>query len=367
MNPFEFYVNSWYENRLFLKNIFYCQIHLTKKCEYSCAHCYFRELPTEDLEIPLDKLLSLINRIKKQSSLLGLKPRIDFTGGDPFLYSCLSDATHACKVLNIPYGFKCNPDYIVSSYDKIGSIVENSDGISLSVEGLRDVHDSIRGSGSFDKTISAIEKIKNNNIRLKVSTTVSHYNINELIPLINFFINERIIIDDFTWARYWSLDKKSLIINSAELERVFDEMTAYLSNLFSNPSFYIRTSDGRYVPQIMFGFKEHQWYPYFVKHNIISASIQNEVLNSNACLNCTATKHFYIIDPDLSIYKCRKLPETRINLDDFGTVSSCDIQLGEAIQCKKCQYYNGCGGCSAIAKAFTDNACNTEPMCPYRK
>lgn len=365
MELFRYYVNEWYRNRLNLKDLFYCQIHITKRCQNKCKHCYFRELASPELDISLDRLLMFLTTIKDRANALGLCARVDFTGGDPLLYPQLEAVTEHCRLLGIQYGFKCNPESIVRANNAIKRQLANSMGVSLSLDGLREVHDSYRRKGSFDCTIEAISILKQLGVQLRINTTVSRENINNLIPLIDFLVQEHIVVDDYTWARYWSLSDPEKILNAVELKCVFEEMTCYLATLFSRPDFYYRTIDNRVIPRIMFGFKEHQWYPFFAKSGYICKEIQEAVTQSSNCFNCTATKHFYIVDPDLSIYKCRKLPETKISLEEFGTVSACQYSRTHKIQCADCKYYNGCGGCSAIAKSFTGSIHEVEPFCPY--
>lgn len=366
MDLFRYYVNQWYRNRLRLCDIMYCQIHLTRRCQNECKHCYFRELDVHNGDFPLGKLIEFLSTLKEKASELKLKPRVDFTGGDPLLYPDLIPAIEICNSLCIPYGFKCNPETIVTSDLITKNIIRNSSGVDLSLDGLRLMHDSLRREGSFDCTLRAIHLLKEMRVKIRINTTVSRRNINNLIPLINFLIKENIIIDDYTWARYWSEENYKEILTASELRIVFNDMLQYLQVLFSEPSFYIRLQDKRIVPKIMFGFKEHQWYPFLVHEGMINDDIQQQILQSPNCINCTGTKHFYIVDPDCSIYKCRKLRETRIQLAEFGTNETNALLKGIESKCKECVFYNGCGGCAAITKCFTGNMFDVEPSCPYK-
>ena len=366
MDLFHFYVNEWYRNRIKMDSLFYCQIHVTKRCQNNCLHCYFGELSSSITDFPLDQLRELLITIKRHANDLKLVPRVDFTGGDPLLYPSIEQAIEFCKELGLSYGFKCNPELLISPSSLIRKILYSSSGISLSLDGLQEMHDFFRCRGSFNSTIRAMVTCKNLGIRVRINTTVSNLNINNLIPLLDFLVNEKVIIDDYTWARYWSLDNPSLIINARQLQVVFSEMTDYISSLLSDKSFYYETTDGRKVPRIMFSFKEHQWYPFFVRQNLIDSDIQEYVNSHQNCINCTATKHYYIIDPDLSIYKCRKLPETKLNLANFGKENACNYHSNHVLECADCQYYNGCGGCSAITKCFIGEIYPSEPLCPYK-
>ena len=345
----------------------YCQIHLTTRCQNACKHCYFNEIYKCTTDFPYTDLISFMNGIKKKAAFLNVPVRIDFTGGDPFLYPQISQVVEYCKDSGIQYGFKCNPEEILENDTIINDFLLDSSGVSLSLDGLQDVHDSYRRGGSFTRTIQAASKIKENGIKLKISTTVSKQNLNNLIPLIEFLVDEKFIIDDYTWTRYWSLNNRENIIQADVLFDVFNEMTTYMESLFNSLDFYYKSVDGRLVPRIMFGFKEHQWYPYFIKRGILNGNIVKIINESDNCINCTATKHFYIVDPDGTVFKCRKLPETIINTEDIGTIAGCDYSKGAFLECKKCYYYNGCGGCSAISKSITGSILKREPHCPYYK
>ena len=309
---FNYYVNTWFKNRIGIRNLLYYQIHLTTNCQNNCLHCYYRELPHNKTSFEINDLLYLLENIRKQANRLKLPVRVDFTGGDPFLYNELETVLKKCIDLKIPYGFKCNPEFFLNPSENIFSLVKKSSGVSLSIDGLRETHDKFRQKGSFDTTLKAIQTIKNSGIQLKVGTTISKNNVNNLIPLINFLLQEEIILDDFTWARYWSIENSSDILNAQELYTVFSEMEIYMRALFNTASFYYKTTNGRMIPKIMFGFKEHQWFPYLATKGILDPQLVEYIQTNENCINCTATKHFYIVDPDLSIYKCRKLPETKI-------------------------------------------------------
>jgi len=366
VNLFYHYVNQWYRNRLALDRLLYCQIHVTKRCQNQCAHCYFRELSSTCYDMPLKELIELIETIRIRADKLSLISRIDFTGGDPLLYPFINQVAEACNLEGIPYGFKCNPESIITKNEQLRHVMEMCSGISLSIDGLPNTHDSIRGDGSFDNTLKAIEILKDSGIQLKISTTVSYDNVGDLIPLMEFLRHERILVDDFTWARYWSISHRDKIISAVDMMQVFEELCDYYESVFSDSSFYVRLSDGRVVPQIMIGFKEHQWYPFFVKKGIIASDLQRDISSRPNCINCTATKHYYIIDPDFSVYKCRKLPETKIDLETLGTQEGVGFCNSNLVECMKCIYYNACGGCAAISKCLAESMLKAEPLCPYR-
>ena len=144
MDLFKYYVNEWYRNRINLSKIFYCQIHVTKRCQNNCIHCYFKELKECDIDISISELYRLLDVIKKRALSLGLSARIDFTGGDPLLYPYLGEAIKHCDDLGIQYGFKCNPETLLNPSDFIINSLLRSSGVSLSLDGLNKTNDNFR-------------------------------------------------------------------------------------------------------------------------------------------------------------------------------------------------------------------------------
>ena len=367
MTPFKRYVNNWYANRIGLCDLMYFQIHLTTRCQNSCNHCYFRELYRCEKDFPIDKLISFLSMIKEKSITLGYPLHVDFTGGDPFLYPHLDEIVDFCLRECISYGFKGNPEEIVRNTDKVIPMISSSTGMSLSLDGLEDAHDSIRSIGSFGRTMEAMRIVKESGCYLRINFTMSKSNVGELIPLLDYLYDTNLVIDDFTWARYWSVENREEVLELPQLYMAFDDMLVYMQNKINSREYYYFSKDNRLVPRIIFSFKEHQWFPYLFEKGIIQPEIAADIMKKQNCINCTATKHIYIADPDLRIYKCRKLSETEIPIEYIGTEEGCDYAHGNEVRCNKCIYFNGCGGCSAITKCFTGSISEVEPGCRFYK
>lgn len=367
MNNFLSYINQWYYERSFsLNKLYYYQIHITKRCQNRCDHCYYREIGSDVQDIDLSYLIKCINDIAINAHALSLTPRVDFTGGDPFLYPYIGKAIDACRKQGIAYGFKCNPDFFIKNRSAdILSLIHDCSEISLSIDGLRSCHDSWRGEGNFSNTIKAAGIVKELGFYLRLNTTLSRKNLNNLLPLVDFILGEGILVDDYTWARYWSLNKIDDIIPAKDLPTIFEEYTSYLLDLFENPKFYRKNDQGDYKPKIFFGFKEHQWFPFFVNQGFISNEVYGRMIETQDCLNCTATKHLYIMDPDETIYKCRKLTCSQGSYLDRKMPGAFSIR--DTSNCSKCIYYNGCGGCAAMSLSFTGNYNCIEPGCAFYK
>ena len=136
-------------------------LFVTSRCNLKCKHCFYWERlnnPADELTIKEYELLTL-NKFK----LLWLC----LTGGEPFLRTDLPQIVELfCKngtVLNITIPtngqlpeqiFKISRD-IVSICSKYNTYVS----VLLSVEGIGELNDAIRGKGTFEKFIETYERL----------------------------------------------------------------------------------------------------------------------------------------------------------------------------------------------------------------
>lgn len=367
------YATRWFENCYnFMPKQFYSQIHLTRACEYKCAHCYFTEIPSQfETRLSFPVVLKILNETKENGMKMGLLPKVDFTGGDPLLHPNFFDIAEYASSLSIPFGIKGNPDLLVQRDVRKKLKKLNVGSISLSLDGLENIHDSIRGIGSFNKVVDAIGVLKDDGFVVKVHTTVSKINFNQLLPLLNFFIDNHFVIDNWTWSRFWTIIDTQDMINRFEVISIFDDLIQAYSFLLQQVNFYITNSKGEQVPRVFLGFKEHLWYPYLCQKGFISDEVMKKINEHPNSVNCTATKHVYIIDSDGEVYKCRKILDSRIgniNSDSLSKMIRCKtaeefIQLKNNSTCGRCSFFNGCGGCAAIALAKRNSVWAGDPDC----
>lgn len=85
----------------------------------------------------------------------------------------------------------------------------------LSIDGLRETHDSMRKNGSFDTTIEMLKCLHNSGIRSAIITTVSGINVDEMPGIIDLVVENKVHV--FAFARYAPTSfEKSTNINSAQ-------------------------------------------------------------------------------------------------------------------------------------------------------
>lgn len=242
--------------------------------------------------------------------------------------------------------------------------------ISLSLDGIEPFHDAIRGKGSFNTAVKVIGLLKDDGFVVRVHTTISKFNANQLLSILRFFINNKFVIDNWTWSRFWSISDVNDLVSKAQLAGIFDELITAYTEMFLDSNFYI-SRQGSSVPRVFIGFKEHLWFPFLVQKGLIEEATIKKIISLPNSINCTATKHVYIIDPDGTVSKCRKIANSSIgniltqSFDTMleGSVAQSFNNLNKNSVCGSCYYFNGCGGCAAIAEAKRKSVWAGDPDC----
>ena len=126
---------------------------ITNKCNLNCKYCYNSDLRDNSSEITTERAKILIDDFKDNYI-----SNVQFIGGEPLMRKDIADLILYCSNLNISTWITTNgtlfDEYLL---EKILSNGLNK--LIFSIDGATaDINDKIRGVGSFNKTIQALEK-----------------------------------------------------------------------------------------------------------------------------------------------------------------------------------------------------------------
>lgn len=147
---------------------------ITMACNMRCMHCGSACAQALPDELTTEEALALCDDIGK----LGLK-WVTLSGGEPLTrkdWPLIAKRLNQNKVIPnlITNGWLLNEDTVKQMKQSgIGTV-------AISLDGIRETHDSIRCKGSFDKNITAFKLLKNNNQYSGAITSINKININEL-------------------------------------------------------------------------------------------------------------------------------------------------------------------------------------------
>ncbi len=128
------------------------------KCNLSCQHC---SIAANQDKLPSPRSMSFETIIKEMQTTFDEGARIlFFEGGEPTIWS---DGDKTLDNL-IKEGRRIGYFVIGYTTNGIGTLFEESDVISVSLDGPREIHDLIRGPGVFDQLMRNLGKTTHPNI-----------------------------------------------------------------------------------------------------------------------------------------------------------------------------------------------------------
>lgn len=140
---------------------------LTVRCNYRCLYCDRSRMENHG-ETATKDIFSILDQLSSMGTMCVL-----FSGGEPLLRddvgSIIEYASRKISFVSI----NTNGTFVSS---KVKSL-KHLNLLSLSIDGPQDINDLVRGRGSFQDIMNAIEISKKNKIKFSFATVLSEYNL----------------------------------------------------------------------------------------------------------------------------------------------------------------------------------------------
>ncbi len=154
----------------------YLELQITDKCNLTCRHCYIGDRGLNELsEIQIRIILKEFERIQ------GL--RILITGGEPLLHSKFGVINEMLPQFFIRKVLFTNG--LLLDEERIKKL--NVDEIQISIDGLEDAHDSLRGKGTFRSAMKAITLSLDHGFHVSIATMVHPGNLGDFEEMERIF------------------------------------------------------------------------------------------------------------------------------------------------------------------------------------
>lgn len=189
-------------------NLYSCVWEITLACCFECRYCGSGAGKARTNELSLEECISVAQQLYELNCR-----RVSLIGGEVFMrkdWREIVDAltSRGIKVNIITNGFSFSEKY-VSDLKNL-----NIESVSVSIDGVRDMHDKFRQTGSYDRAIAAIRALSLGGIPVSVISTVHSENADSLSELYEELAKENI------WA--WQLQACSPMGNARNLDYRFD-------------------------------------------------------------------------------------------------------------------------------------------------
>lgn len=247
--------------------------HLTQRCNLKCVYCYISAGEKDATELSTSEIMDVLGDI----AMLNPK-KLVFTGGEPLYRKDVLELASEFKKLDktnrIWLYMNTNGTLITS--DIAYRLVEVFDEIRISLDGPEQINDALRGNGTFDSAMRAIDYIQEAGGDPTVSITISSRNLSTLREFMSFLLRVK-----------------------------------WIHNIHLAP--FKRSGRGKHLNELLCSHKDSEamvdefWHEYFGFH------LKQKTNKNNPSLNCGVGKYLTIY-PDGSVYPCHllALPEFRL-------------------------------------------------------
>lgn len=140
--------------------------NVTYRCNLQCKYCNYWKRETK--ELVTTEALGLIEELASSGTRV-----IVFSGGEPILRDDLGELIDLCKKKEIRIIIASNGTLLRNRIKE----VKCADEIKLSLDGPKEVNDSVRGKGVYDKVVEVIMLCKDEKVKVSLSTVISRHNI----------------------------------------------------------------------------------------------------------------------------------------------------------------------------------------------
>lgn len=316
----------------------------TLKCNLRCSHCGSLAGCKRPNELNTQECFSLCEDLAE----LGCND-VSLMGGEPFLRGDWVSVAQCIKDLGMNLNFVSNGvilDRYISKVAKLGPKV-----VGISLDGMEKVHESVRGKGTWKKTLNAIELLRGKGIQTTIITTVSKLNFNDLPKMKDLLFKKNV---------NWQL-QVAMPFGNFKKEHMLSREEFYATALFIAKA---RTRN-RFEDLPVIGAHCYGYYSTVLpgcKWDGCSAGrTAIGVTSDGGIVGCLSMGNNRFIEGNVNE---KSLKEIWNDPDSFAyTRKFSKEMLGP--NCKGCKHGAKCqGGCNAMSYTSTNNSHNN-PYCFY--
>lgn len=317
---------------------FTLQWHITQTCDLHCRHCYDR---SQRREFDLAQGIRVLDELYDFSRDRHVFTQVTFTGGNPMLHPHFLELYREAADRGFLTAILGNPMPRHRIEEMVA--VQRPEFYQVSLEGLREHNDYIRGEGHYNRVLAFLDLLRELKVYSMVMLTLTRANLAQVPPLAEE-LRER--ADLFTFNRL-AMVGEGAGLASAPPEDFPKFLEAYLAAKENNPCMGLKDS----------------------MINLLRLRDQKPFFGGCAGYGCGAAFNFLALLPDFEVHACRKFPSLVGNL---AASSLAQIYEGEAAQryrrgsaaCRECPIRPVCGGCLAVAHGFgRDVFVERDPYC----
>ncbi|NTV28652.1 MAG: radical SAM protein [Candidatus Omnitrophica bacterium] len=142
---------------------------ITRRCNFSCPYC--QSQGNEKEELTREQALDFVDRLARVGT-----QGVTLTGGEPLMRADLGQIVDRCVARGITVGVNSNGAMVEARIQDI----RNASMVMLSLDGPENIHDAVRGPGSFAMVMRAVDLVRSRGIKVSIAATLSSVNLSSL-------------------------------------------------------------------------------------------------------------------------------------------------------------------------------------------
>jgi len=343
----------------------FVQILLTRECNLACDYCSAAQFDANEKEPDLtsEEWLKVLARLKEIQVF-----RLDISGGEIFLRKDIFDILEAAQKIKFPKLSIITNGTLIDEGTAKNLKDLNIRRISISLDGDAGAHDTVRGAGSFNRTMKGIGHLVNNGIIPEILFTPLKSNYTTLGALVDILYPLGIRKLSFN-----ILHPAGRSRNSYKKIRLdcFADSAAFQKTIETVKEKY-RDFSVSNLPLV------YQSFPrMYADERDASNSGGKKCLKpcSAGHSSCNITASGWVIPcSELFDFKGGNIKERDIldiwrNSENFEKIRRLsDVSSDQIPYCRNCDYNIFCGaGCRADAYTIFGDLTAPDPFCPYWK
>jgi AdoMet-dependent heme synthase len=337
---------------------------VTQACDLACVHCRASAQPERDpAELSTAEGKQLIDQIAAWKV-----PVFVLTGGDPIkrpdLFELIEYArTAGVRVSLTPSATPLLTQDVVHRLKHAGlaRLAVSLDGASAPT------HDAFRGmSGSFARTLNAVQWANEAGLPVQINTTFSRRNIGEIDEIVSLMEQLRITLWSVFFLVPTGRGKLDDLLSADEFESVFER----LHQLSKTASFDIKTTEAQHYRRLVLQKRVAERREGIAS---VQVNVSPDVIG-RAPRGLNDGKGFVFISHKGDVFPSGFLPLAGGNIrqEKLETIY-CESPLFRGMRdttmlegkCGKCEFKEICGGSRSRSYALTGNPYAQEPCCSY--
>jgi len=159
----------------------YLELQITDRCNLRCRHCYLGNGLRQDLSFNRTKRI-----FEEFEEIQGL--RLLLSGGEPLLHPKFWEINEILRDFAFRSVLLSNGTLITQEIAKRLRVHE----VQISLDGMREGHEAIRGERTFEKAVLAIDHLQEFGIRVSIATMIHRGNLREFDALASLLRSKNI-------------------------------------------------------------------------------------------------------------------------------------------------------------------------------